>query len=155
MNRRHRGIGRFQHDVALLSLEALERDLAIDHSHHAVAVIGRILLANNHQVAIFNVIFDHRLPLTLRAKQLLPQKSWKSTSSSFCSMASIVGPAATRPSIGSMGPGLRWVVSWIARASGSSGRLMNPFFSKAFRWHITPLGDLILKAVQISRIDGP
>ena len=34
-------------------------------------------------------------------------------------------------------------------------RLISPFFSSAFRWHITPLGDLMWNASPISRTVGP
>ena len=31
---------------------------------------------------------------------------------------------------------------------------MQPFFSRAFRWHITPFGEAMSNASPISRIDG-
>jgi hypothetical protein len=33
-------------------------------------------------------------------------------------------------------------------------RLIRPFFSSARRWHITPFGDLMSNALQMSRIVG-
>ena len=36
-----------------------------------------------------------------------------------------------------------------------SSRVIKPFFSRAFRWHITPLGDLMPNSVPISRTVGP
>ena len=43
---------------------------------------------------------------------------------------------------------------WIARDMFGS-RVMSPFFSRALRWHITPLGELMRKLSPISRTVGP
>jgi len=34
-------------------------------------------------------------------------------------------------------------------------RVISPFFSRAFKWHITPLGELMPKCSPISRTVGP
>ena len=43
---------------------------------------------------------------------------------------------------------------WIARDMLGS-RVISPFFSSAFKWHITPLGEAMRKLSPISRTVGP
>ena len=92
-----------------------------------------------------------------------PSTSTRSSSTGFnWGSAAIGAPAATRPLNASPGRTRDRLVGRIARADLPS-RVINPFFSSAFRWHITPLGDLISNArdpledciAELSRLRAP
>ena len=79
--------------------------------------------------------------------------SSKSTRS-FCSIASCSTPAAIRPASGRLRSSIGSAASWIARDMFGS-RVISPFFSRAFRWQTTPLGELMPNWRPISRTVGP
>ena len=44
--------------------------LVVDHCYHGFAVLGILLLANDDIIAIFDVVFDHRLAAHLEGEIL-------------------------------------------------------------------------------------
>ena len=69
-------------------------------------------------------------------------------------MASCSTPAAMRPASGRPRSSIGSAASWIARDMFGS-RVIRPFFSRAFRWQTTPLGEWMPNWLAISRTVGP
>src|ERR1051326_3180356 len=71
-DRVHLAIGGHQAYVLLLLVEALQRNLIIDHGNDTGAVIRSLLLADDDVVAVLNVIVDHGLAANLQGKVVVP-----------------------------------------------------------------------------------
>ena len=50
--------------------------MTVDHGDNAFAILGRFLPANDHDVAIINVVVDHRLTLDAEGEMVLPRQQF-------------------------------------------------------------------------------
>src|SRR5207244_6393936 len=66
--RRHGGVrGLESHPPARLTIEPLDRGArAVHERHHRLAVVGLVALVNHDEVAVLDVLVDHRLTAYLQ-----------------------------------------------------------------------------------------
>src|SRR5215467_14692129 len=62
-DRLHRGVGRLQADLAAgIAVQLLQRDVGSPEKRdHHLAVVGRFSIFDHHEVAVANLLVDHRI----------------------------------------------------------------------------------------------
>ena len=72
-DRLHRRVGRLQADPAVLVKELLERDIeSADERNHHFAVVGRLAIFDDDEIAVADLFVDHRIALDAKDVAVAP-----------------------------------------------------------------------------------